>query len=472
MSMRRLKRVGVVVGAAGTLTLLPGCASSPTSSHPPASTVQTSFPWAALPASSPGSNQVTADWQRFFSDPRLKELIRWALDGNSDLRLAVLNIEQARAQWQLREADLWPSVSASLGGSRQATAGGRLSQSTSVGLQLSGFEVDLFSRVREQNQAAALQVLATEEARKAVQASLVAAVALAYWTLHIDEAVLQAAHEVLWTREESHRLVQLRAHWGASSAQDVQLAVTLREAARQALHQARRQRAVDQHALNLLVGRPVPDHMTPGTEAIDPQWVPALDTALSSDLLLRRPDVQQAEFTLKAAQANLAAARAAFFPRISLTGSVGSVSPDLTTLLRSGTWGWSVAPQLLQSIFDAGRNQANLDLANAGRNLALTQYDKTIQTAFREAADALAVRAFWQSQVNSLTQAHEAEKERLTLGTLKFKNGTISHLDLLELQRSAIAAQVNLRQAQGNLAQSAISLYRALGGGWSSSSPL
>lgn len=440
---------------------LSGCSSMAPPLQRPALPVAATFAGqaAGVPAAAP---VATPEWQKFFDDERLRQLITLALQNNRDLRLAVLNIEQARAQLELRRADPWPSLNAGLSGSRQPTSAGGVSSSYSAGVLVTAYELDLFGRVRSLADASLAQYLATEEARKAVQISLLAAVANSYYALLGDEELLRITRQTLLTREDSYRLIKLRFDNGASSQIDLRQAESLLESARVTLAQATRQRALDENALVLLLGQTLPPALAaaPGAAAL-----PDLPVGLPSDVLLRRPDVRQAEQQLIAANASIGAARAAFFPRISLTGSVGSVSSELSGLFGSGM-AWSFAPQLLQPIFDAGRNQANLRASEIGRDIALAQYERAIQSAFREVADALAGRATLGQQLRAQQAQLKAEQDRYRLAELRYRGGAASYLDALDAQRSLFAAQQAQLQVQTQSLQNGVTLYRVLGGGW------
>lgn len=457
------------MSARSTLCLLAialsGCSSMAPPLERPALPVAASFPGqaAGTQATAPGT---TPEWQKFFGDERLRQLITLALQNNRDLKLAVLNIEQARAQLDLRRADQWPTLNAGLSGSRQPTSAGGISSSYSAGALVTAYELDLFGRVRSLADASLAQYLATEEARKAVQISLLASVANSYYALLGDEELLRVTRQTLATREDSYRLIKLRFDNGASSQIDLRQAESLLESARVTLAQATRQRALDENALVLLLGQALPDGWAagPGVGSL-----PDLPVGLPSDMLLRRPDVRQVEQQLIAANAAIGAARAAFFPRISLTGSVGSVSNELSGLFGSGM-AWSFAPQLLQPIFDAGRNQANLRSSEVGRDIALTQYERAIQSAFREVADALAGRATLREQLRAQQAQLAAEQDRYRLAELRYRSGAASYLDALDAQRSLFAAQQAQLQVQTQYLQNLVTLYRVLGGGWTGDS--
>lgn len=455
----------LVPGAVALAAALAGCANLAPTYERPAAPVAAQFPAAA--ASAPNATPVAdLDWQSFFVDERTRRLIALALAHNRDLRIAALNIEAVRAQAAVRDADRWPTLNAGLTGSRQPTAAGGINSLYTAGLQVTAYELDLFGRLRNLGDAAAAQVLASEEARKAVQISLVAAVANAQLALAADDALLKVTQQTLASREDSHRLIKLRFDQGASSELDLRQAESLLETARVSLAQATRQRALDQNALELLVGQPLPADLpaAPAFEAL--AGLPELPVGLPSEVLVRRPDVRQAEQQLIAANANIGAARAAFFPRITLTGSAGQASGHLSDLFKSGHSAWSFAPQLIQPLFDAGRNQGNLDLAKANREIAVAQYERAIQSAFREVADALAGRATLGEQLAAQARLLAAEQQRSRLAELRYRNGASSYLELLDAQRSLFAAQQAQLQLQAQAAQNSVTLYKVLGGGW------
>jgi multidrug efflux system outer membrane protein len=453
--------------------LLSACGSMAPAYERPALPVPAQFPQAASAAAAGTAEAAAADlpWQQFFTDARLRRLINIALENNRDLRVAVLNIEQARATARLRDADLWPTLNAGITGSRQPTASGGVSSTYSAGLQVSAYELDLFNRVRSLGDAAAQQLLASQEARKAVQISLMASVASAHLALQADGDALRVTQQTLQTRQDTRRLTKLRFDNGASSMLDLRGAESLQAAAEVSLAQQTRQRALDENALALLLGQPVPADASGAPGLAANPALPDLPAGIPSEVLTRRPDVRQAELQLLAANANIGAARAAFFPKITLTGSLGSVSGALSGLFKAGTGAWSFAPQLLQPIFDAGRNQANLAFSVAARDIAVAQYEKAVQTAFREVADALAGRATLQDQLRAQTALTQAEQGRLDLTELRYRNGASSALELLDAQRSLYAAQLAQVQVQALVQQNAVALYRVLGGGWKDTAP-
>jgi NodT family efflux transporter outer membrane factor (OMF) lipoprotein len=435
---------------------LAGCASMAPPYERPAAPVAAAFPQAGAATGTPAAQ---TDWRAFFTDARLARLIELALADNRDLRVAVLNIEAARAQLGIQRAGEFPTVAVAAGEQRQTGS----PTIYSAGLAVSSWELDLWGRVRSLTAAAAAQLGATQEARKAAQISLVASVANAWAAIGADDAQAELARRTLATRVESLALTQLRFDNGVASDLDLQTAKSQVEAARVALASAQRQRALDEDALVLLVGRPLPADLPPAA-AWSATTLPDVPAGLPSDVLLQRPDVRQAEQQLIAANANIGAARAAFFPTISLTGSYGTASTQFNQLFDHQAW--SFVPQLVLPIFDAGRNRANLRASEASRDIAVASYERAVQAAFRDVADALAGRATLSDQLRAQQAQADAEARRLELSSLRFRSGVASSLELLDAQRSLFAAQQATVSAQLGLLQNRIALYRALGGGW------
>lgn len=457
----------------GAAALLSGCSMVPLYERP-AAPVAPDWPAGTAKVADAESTVAAADipWQDFIGDARLRELIALSLQNNRDLRVAVLTIEQARAQYQIRRADQLPSLSAGVSGSRQpkADGSGDSASAYSAGLTLASWEIDFFGRVASLKEAALAQFFATQEARNAVQTSLVASVANAWLSLQTNTELLEVTLRTLNTREDSLRLNQLRFDQGVTSALDLRQAQSLTAAARATLAQQQRLRALDANVLTLLVGQPIPPQLLAAAPAAQQEGSPALladvPAGVPSDLLMRRADIRQAEQQLVAANANIGAARAAFFPRIALTAGFGTASSSLSGLFSSGSWGWTLAPQALLPIFDAGRNQAGLDSAQAGRAVAVAQYEKAIQVAFREVSDALAGRATLVDEVRAQQDQANAEADRFRLADLRYRNGVSSYLDVLDAQRALFATQQALARTQLAQRQNQVELYKALGGGW------
>ena len=464
MALQRAARLGTVAAA----LFLGGCMNFIPAYERPAAPVPATYAPELMPAG--GSAAAVAateiDWQRYFADARLRRLIEIALANNRDLRVAILNIEQARAAYQIRRADELPTLGGGFTAQRQPGASGGLVNTYALGLQVTGYELDLFGRVRALSQAAQSQLLATEEARKTVQISLISGVASAYVALLADDELLRVTRDTLKTRDESFKLTKLKFDNGAASQLDTSQAEQLLESARATLAQTQRQRSLDENALVLLLGQAVPAELPAPLPIAGQQGVTDLPAGLPSELLTRRPDVRAAEQQLLAANANIGAARAAFFPRIALTANAGTASTELDGLFKSGTWAITGTASIVQTIFDSGRNQANLDVAKVNKDIAIAQYEKAIQTAFREVSDALAGRATLGEQLRAQTALANAAQTTYNLADLRYRNGAASYLDVLDAQRSLFTAQQGVVQVQALQMQNLMTLYKTLGGGW------
>ncbi len=405
-------------------------------------------------------------WQKFFRDERLKQLIELALKNNRDLRVALLNVDVAQAQANVTAASRWPTVNVGLSASRgpQTLSNGetKVVSAYQAGLQITSYEIDLFSRVKNQSAAAFAQYLATGEAARTAQISLIAGVAQAYLAVQADEELLALTRQTLATREDSLKLMQLKFDNGAASNLDLSTSKSSYESARATLAQAERTRQQDVNALTLLVGQPLPESL-PASQALSDQTMGALLAGLPSQVLVTRPDVRQAEQQLVAAEANIGVARAAYFPSISLTSSVGTASSALKDLFSQTAW--NIAGSALMPIFDAGRVRNNVAAARANREIAVAQYEKTVQTAFKEVADALAGRATLDEQLRAQEAQATAEATRLELVDLSYRNGAASSLDLLDAQRASFAARQAALQVRLAQLQNQVQLYKVLGGG-------
>ncbi len=450
-------------------SLLAACSMAPTYERP-AAPVPSSFPDASM--QTVGAKPAAAiAWREYFTDARLVGLIESALANNRDLRIAVQKIEQARAQFRIQRAAQLPNlgVNAGFSRSRSLPQGPGIYESDSVSVGITAWELDFFGRIQSLKEAALAQYLSTEESRKAAQISLISAVANGWLALLADETQLQITRDTLQTRLDGLKLAQLSFDNGIASEIDLRTAQSLAESARAVHAQQRRQRAQDENALAVLLGTPVPPAaIASGIDALGGAApIADLPAGLPSDLLIRRPDILAAEQQLIAANANIGAARAAFFPRISLTSSIGTASTDLSNLFDGGTRAWLFAPQLVLPIFDAGANIAGLDSAKAGREIALAQYEKAIQSAFREVADAQAGRATLNEQLDALRAQVNAETTRFSLVDLRYRNGVANALDLQDAQRSLFTARLAAVQTQLSQLQNQVTLYKVLGGGWS-----
>ena len=472
--MKRLSTLTLAVAMA-----LGGCSLIPTYERP-AAPVPSTYPSAPAAAAN-ATAAADIGWRDLFTDDRLRQLIALALANNRDLRVAVLNIEQSRAQYRIQGAALLPSVEASGSGSASRTPADSsptgqagVSRQYSATIGFSAYELDLFGRIRSLNEQALQTFLATDEARRSTQISLVAEVAANYLTLAADLERLKLARVTLQSQRDSYALTKRTAELGAASELTLRQAQTSVETARFDVARYTSQVALDRNALALVVGAQPAEALLPtglddALAALDARR--ELPAGLPSDLLQRRPDVLQAERQLRAANANIGAARAAFYPRISLTASAGTGSADLGNLFKSGQGTWSFAPSISLPIFDGGANKASLDSATASRDITVAQYEKSIQTAFREVADALAQRATLGEQLDAQQALVDATGASYTLSDARFKRGLDSYLSVLDSQRSLYTAQQNLIGTQLSRVSNLVTLYKVLGGGWLETSP-
>jgi multidrug efflux system outer membrane protein len=411
-------------------------------------------------------------WQEFFVDPQLRKVIALSLENNRDLRVAALNIERSRAQYQIRRSDLFPKVDANAAVSVQRipadlSSSGNAStvDQYSVGLGVSSYELDLFGRVRSLKDQALEQYLATEQARAGVQISLVSQVAVSYLTLAADLERLKLAKDTLANQQDSYKLTRSRYEAGVSSALDLNQAQTSVDAARVDIARFTTLVAQDENGLNLAVGSKVSAELLPKALSETLAAVKEVPPGLPSDVLLKRPDILQAEYQLKGFNANIGAARAAFFPRITLVSSVGFGSDELTGLFKGDSFAWSFAPRISLPIFDAGSNKANLTVAEVDRDIAIAQYEKAIQTAFREVADALALQGTIDEQVAAQQSLTDATSQSYNLSLARYDKGVDSYLNVLDSQRSLYSSQQNLISARLSRLANLVTLYKVVGGG-------
>ena len=451
---------------AATLALA-GCASMAPPYAPPPLPVAAQYP-ETDPA---GAHAADIAWQAYFADARLQALIAQALASNRDIRIAALRVEEARAAYGIQRAEQFPTIALGASGSRARVPGdlsvtGRpmTSAQYQTGLNVSAWELDFWGRVRSLKDSALQTLLASDEARRAVSVALVAQVANGYLSLReLDERVA-LARATVDSRAESLRIFTRRFEVGSISKLDLTQVETLLSQALSLSAQLEQARAVQAHALAQLVGGPV--DLTPDTRRFDDASVlQPLHAGLPSALLTQRPDLMAAEHQLRAAQANIGAARAAFFPTISLTAAYGTASAELSGLFDSGSGAWNFAPRLVLPIFDAGRIRANMDLAEVRRDVAVANYEKSVQGAFREVADALSNRRWLALQVDIGKTTLAAQSERARLAKLRYDNGAAPYLEVLDAQRDLLTVEQQLVQTRRALLSSQVSLYAALGGG-------
>ena len=418
-----------------------------------------------------GVSAAAIGWRDYFADPQLQALLAQALENNRDLRTAVLQIEQARAVYGIQRADLLPSMGAQAGVSRSRVPGelsptGRplLGSQYQAGLGLASWEIDFWGRVGSLRDAALQSYLATEEARRAVTVGLVAQVANSYLTLReLDERIALSRQNIA-SRAETLRIFSRRVEVGSTSRLNLTQVQTLLTQAQALGAQLEQSRETQLHALSLLVGAPVDLPPAAGRLAEQPV-LRELAAGLPSDLLTQRPDIVAAEYQLKAANASIGAARAAFFPRVALTGSLGTASTELDGLFASGSQAWTFSPSISLPIFSGGRLRNNLALAELRRDAAVAQYEKTVQGAFRDVADALSARRWLAEQLTIAQAALAAQTERARLSQLRYDNGAAAFLEVLDAQRDLLTAEQQLVQIRRSLLSSGVGLYAALGGG-------
>jgi len=458
---------------AGIGFFMGGCSLAPKYTQPPAP-IPAQWPQGsaykdtrAIPGE-PAAPELSR--QEFFADKQLQKIIEMALSNNRDLRLAALNVERARALYGVQRAELFPAVNAAGAGGKQrlsadliAPGDPRTREQYSIDMGIASWEIDFFGRIRSLKDQALQEYLATDEARRSAQIALVSEVARAYLTLAADRENFKLARSTLETQQAAYDLVKRQYDVGVATELDLRRAQTPVDSARGDVARYTQMVAQVQNALNLLAGSSVPEDLLP--EDLSSVTPPKeLFPGLSSEALLRRPDIVAAEHRLKGAYAFIGAARAAFFPRISLTTSIGTASDELSGLFSSGSGTWNFAPQIVMPIFDA-RTWAAYRVSKADRKIVLTQYEKAIQTAFREVADALAVQGTIDQQVSAQRSLVNAVEETYRLSTKRYTNGIDSYLSVLDAQRSLFAAQQGLISLRLVRLANQVRLYAVLGGG-------
>jgi outer membrane protein, multidrug efflux system len=445
-------------------------------------------PAAPMPAPAGGQPGATAaadiGWHEFFPDPQLQQLIAISLANNRDLRVAALNVESAQARYRIQRAELFPTVDASAaesveefpngilgttsgpgGGTSAVPTGGTTLRFYDVGIGFTSYELDFFGRIRSLNHAALQQYFSSGETRRSVQLTLVAQVASAYLTVLADQTLLEITRETLKSQSESYDLTQRMFSAGTTTELSLRQAETTVDTARANLAQYEQAFAQDRDALQLLLGAPIPDGIDFSQGLDRGNLVAELQEGIPSDVLLRRPDVLAAEHQLQSANAQIGAARAAFLPAITLTGSFGTASTELSGLFKTGSRFWTFSPQISVPIFAGGANVANLQATNLARDTAVAQYEKSIQTAFREVADGLVARGTLDEQVSALQALVDASAVAYKLADMRYRGGVDSYLSALVEQRSLYTAQQQLENVRLLRLQNLVTLYKALGGG-------
>ncbi len=463
------------VAVAVAVFLLSACASMAPPYTRPGAPVPSEWPsgpaYKGSTAEPSDRNAADITRQVFFIDKQLQKLISLALENNRDLRIAALNIERFQALYQIQRADLFPSVNATASAIEARTPGvlSGIGQPIdthqySVNLGFSAYEIDLFGRIRSLKDQALEEFFASEEARRSVQISLVAEVASAYLNLAADRERLKIAQDTFASQQTSYDLIKRRFEAGVSSELDLRQAQTSVDSARVDIARFTSQVAQDENALALVIGSPVPAELLPSGLS-ESTVLTDLSAGLPSEVLLHRPDIIQAERLLRAANANIGAARAAFFPSITLTTSIGLSSDQLSSLFKGSARTWSFAPQITLPIFDAGRNRANLKVSEVNREISVAQYEKAIQSAFREVADALALRGTLGDQLEAQRSLTVATSQSYRLSQERYNKGIASYLDVLDSQRSLYSAQQGLISVRLSSLTNLVTLYKVLGGG-------
>ncbi|HEX4522469.1 MAG TPA: efflux transporter outer membrane subunit [Casimicrobiaceae bacterium] len=458
---------------AASAVVLAGCSLQPVYERP-AAPVAAVYPTG--PAYKPTSGSTSLDavdigWRNFLTDARLQRLVEIALLNNRDLRVAALTVSQFQAQYRIQRSNIFPQVSAGASVSAQRAPSGITQQNItthdySVGLSLSSWELDFFGRLQSLNDQSLEQYFASAQARKAAQIALVAQVTNQYLTLLADDELLAVTQRTLETAQASYNLTLLQFQTGTGAEQNLRQAETVVEQAN-ANHAAQvRARAQDENTLVLLLGQSLPADLPPPTPLNSQIILADIPAGLPSELLTRRPDIIEAEAHLRAANANIGAARAAFFPSISLTGGLGLGSSALGALFHGASLAWSFLPSITLPIFEGGKLQASLDVATIQKDINIAQYEKTIQTAFQEVASDLAARGTYDDQVSALERDVAASQRFLDLAQQRFKAGVDSYLNVLTAQTNLYTAQQTLVSVRMARLATLVNLYKDLGGGW------
>lgn len=445
---------------------LTGCVNLAPDYERPAAPVEQAWPQGEAYQQSELRREALPEWQTFYRDARLQQVIATALENNRDLRISALNVEKARALYGVQRADLFPTVAATANNAAQRVRSGSTTHTYTAQIAMTSYELDFFGRVRNLNEQALQSYLQSEDARRSAQSSLIAQIASTWLTLGADRAQLKLQQEVLASQEESFRLVEESYKYGAASQLDFEQARTTVASARAQIASYIRAVAQDRNALELLVGTKVDDALLPETIALDTTLPASLPEGVPSEVLLNRPDVQSAERGMISANANIGVARAAFFPSVTLTAGIGTTGAHhLDSLFSAGTGIWSFTPNVTLPIFTGGANRSNLLAAEASQKIAAATYEKTIQTAFREVADALATEGTVERELAARRDYADAAGKAYELSDSRYKHGAAAFTEVLEMQRAKVAADQQLIAAQLSRAASLVTLYKVLGGG-------
>ncbi|MDL0433944.1 efflux transporter outer membrane subunit [Marinobacter sp. TBZ242] len=464
--LTRCKSAGVVAA----LAALAGCTSLAPPHAPPDIDLPAAYRGVPVAdTSQPPAARIA--WRDYFTDVRLQALIERALADNHDLRSALLRVEEARAAHGIQRADRGPTIALGASGERTRVPGDlnltgapQTASQYQVGVGFTSWELDFWGRVRSLDEAALETYLATDEARRAAELSLIARIAEDYYRLRELDERLSLARRTVANREESLRIFNRRVEVGAAAALDLKQVEVLLHQARALDAQLELARTQQANALALLTGSFI-EAPFPPERLVDVEAPGAPPPGLPSELLIHRPDIRAAEHALRSANANIGAARAAFFPRIALTGSAGTASAELDGLFGTGSRAWGFSPTLSLPIFDGGRRRASLDLAEIRHEQAVVEYERTIQEAFRDVADALAAQRWLAEQVEMAQAMLEVQRERARLADLRYERGAVTFLEVLDAQRDLLEAEQQWVQRRRELTSARIALYAALGGG-------
>lgn len=445
--------------------LLGGCSMAPDYQRP-------ELPQGATWQSNQTGEAAVSSWRQLFLDPALQQLIATALENNRDLRIAALNVEAYEARYRIQRAAQLPTLAANGSGTRQqgsddlsSTGQGTISSQYGANIGITAYELDLFGRIQSLKDQALETYLAQIETQRSTQIALVASVANAYLTLLADQELLALSEATLATEQESYGLTEHKYRLGAASEMELAQGRTALESAKVSLAQYQRQVKQDRNGLALLLGTSVPALVTEPATLAEVQLA-AIPVGAPSSLLQQRPDILAAEHSLKAANANIGAARAAFFPTISLTATAGTASNQLSGLFDGGTGTWTFMPQINLPIFDGGKRIADLDVAEVSTKQAVASYEKSIQTAFKEVADTLGAQADYQQQLQAQQALVEANQTYFKLAEVRYEKGVDSYLTRLDAQRSLFSAKQGLITTRLAQLSNQVALYKAVGGGW------
>jgi outer membrane protein, multidrug efflux system len=476
-------RVAIAIGVVGLTAALSGCTLEPHYQRPTAPVPAT---WTGTPPTSTTATPAAAlGWRQFFPDPGMQRLIELALANNRDLRVAALNVQAAQAQYRVQRAELFPSISAigleeiekfpsgvtatgSVGSGSSngvASTGGQAIRFFEAGVGFTNYEIDAFGRLRSLNHAALQRYFSSEQTRRSTQLSLIAEVVSAYLAVLADETILKVTRETLQSQTASYELTKRSLDAGTTTALAFHQAASTVDTAKADLAAYTRQAAQDRNALVLLLGGPLPENLAFEIDLGAVNLSADLPAGIPSEVLAQRPDVLAAEHQLMAANADIGAARAAFFPSITLTGTYGSASTQLSGLFEAGSSAWAFSPQITLPIFTGGANKATLDLDKIEKDINVAQYEKALQTAFREVDDALAARRTLDEQLEAQRAVLEDASQSYRLADLRFRNGVDSFLPVLDAQRALYSAQQSVISLELLRLQNMATLYKALGGG-------